>query len=240
MEIRHYIGPADIVSLANASSGFLAIIMAISGDISSAAKFLLLAVIFDSLDGWVARRTKSEDDCGFGINMDSLSDVISFGVAPGIILYVATSNYSLPYINILVALLIVICGILRLSRFNVQTLSDEAGSTDKFVGLPIPSTALILGSFYLSGWYMEGASILIMGVISILMISTIRYPKFHDIKLMALGSVLIITSCFPQEILSVVNFVPAKLLLVFTLIYVIIVPLMQLYDKVFRSGPYVR
>jgi archaetidylserine synthase len=233
-------GPADFVSIANASSGFLAIIMAISGNLVLAAKFLLLAVIFDALDGWVARRTKREDECGFGINMDSLSDVISFGVAPGIILYVATSNYSIPYINILVALLIVICGILRLSRFNVLTLTDEVQSTDKFVGLPIPSTALILGSLYLSGWFTRDASLLIMGLVSLLMISTIGYPKFHDIKVMALGSVLLITSCLPQEILSIVNFLPAKLLLVVTLIYVILVPLMEIYAKLLKRGPHVR
>jgi archaetidylserine synthase len=240
MEIRHYIGPADIVSILNASSGFLAIIMAISGNIVLAAKFLLLAVVFDGLDGWVARRTKRQDESGFGINMDSLSDVISFGVAPGIILYVATANYSIPYINILVGLLIVICGILRLSRFNVLTLSDEVESTDKFVGLPIPSTALIMGSFYLSGWYITEASLLIMSVVSLLMISTIRYPKFKDMKVMVLGSVLVITSCLPQGFLSAVSFLPAKLLLVFTLIYVIIVPLMELYAKVLKSGPHVR
>ena len=240
MNIRHYMAAADLVSLANASSGFLAVVMMATGDLILAAKFMLLAVIFDSVDGWVARQTNRVDEHGFGKNMDSLSDVISFGVAPGMLLFYACQSFFIPYINILVSLLIVICGILRLSRFNVLADSSDVPGGDKFVGLPIPTTALILGSFYLSGMFRMDLALIIMAVVAVLMISTIEYPKFRGLMLMAGGGVLIIGTILPQNISSSIAYLPAKLLFIFTLIYVIIVPLMELYGRLHRSGPHVR
>ena len=148
MNMKNYTSYADLVSIGNASFGFLSILMVVNGNLTFSAIFMLIAVIFDSLDGWVARKTKRNDEFGFGKNIDSLSDVISFGVAPGMLLYSACLSFSVPYINIVVGLLIVICGILRLARINVLTDLIN-GADEKFVGLPIPSTALILGSFYL-------------------------------------------------------------------------------------------
>ena len=68
---------------------------------------------------------KRVDQYGFGENIDSLSDVISFGVAPGMLLIAACQSFSIPYLNIVVALLILLCGVLRLARFNVITNSSE-------------------------------------------------------------------------------------------------------------------
>ena len=240
MNIWHYVTLADFFSILNASFGFISVIMVTNGNLILAADFMLLAVIFDSLDGWVARRTGEVEESGFGKNMDSLSDVISFGVAPGLLLYSACSSYSVPNINILVALLIVICGILRLSRFNVLADSSDVPSEDKFVGLPIPITALILGSFYLSGMFRMDLALIIMVVVSVLMISTVDYPKYKGMKLMIGGGVLIISTCLPPYILSSVAFLPAKLLFIFTIIYVLIMPLMEFYGKLHRSGPNVR
>jgi archaetidylserine synthase len=236
MKIRSYTSIADIVSIANASSGFLAVVMVTTGNFVLAAKFILIAVIFDALDGWVARKLNREDEFGFGKNVDSLSDIISFGVAPGMLLYALNLSYGISYLGILIALLIVICGILRLSRFNVIT----GASDDKFIGLPIPSTALILGSFYLSGFFNANLALIIMAVVSLFMISTIKYPKFRGIKTLAAGSILIITTLLPQNILSYIAYFPAKLLFVIMLLYLLIVPVIDLYTKFFRSGPNVR
>ena len=96
MNMKDFISYADLVSLGNASFGFLSIVMVMSGNLILAAKFMLIAVIFDSLDGWVARHTKGVDEFGFGKNIDSLADVISFGVAPGMLLYSACVTYSIP------------------------------------------------------------------------------------------------------------------------------------------------
>ena len=239
MNMKNYTSYADLVSIGNASFGFLSILMVVNGNLTFSAIFMLIAVIFDSLDGWVARKTKRNDEFGFGKNIDSLSDVISFGVAPGMLLYSACLSFSVPYINIVVGLLIVICGILRLARFNVLTDLIN-GADEKFVGLPIPSTALILGSFYLSGIFRMDVALVIMAVISVLMISTVEYPKFKKTKFVAAGSVLIVLTCLPPNILSVIANLPAKLLFIIALMYLLTVPFMDLYSKLHRSGPNVR
>lgn len=236
MKIRSYTSIADIVSIANASSGFLSIIMVTTGNFVLAAKFMLLSVIFDALDGWVARKINRKDEFDFGKNVDSLSDIISFGVAPGMFLYVLSIPYGISYFSIIVALSIVICGILRLSRFNVLTDSRD----DTFIGLPIPSTALIIGSFYLSGFFNASLALIIMIVVSLFMISTIKYPKFRGIKTLIAGSILILTTLLPQNILSYIAYFPAKLLFVIMLLYLLTVPVIDLYTKFFRSGPNVR
>jgi len=236
MNIRDYTSIADIVSIANASSGFLSIVMITTGNFILAAQLMLIAVIFDAMDGWVARKLNRKDEIGFGKNVDSLADIISFGVAPGMFLYILSISSGISYLSIIVALLIVVCGILRLSRFNVITDSSD----DKFMGLPIPSTALILGSFYLSGFFNAGLALIIMVVVSLFMISTVKYPKFRGIKTLIVGSILIITTLLPQNILSYIAYFPAKLLFVIMLLYLLIVPVIDLYIKFFRSGPNVR
>lgn len=240
MHIKDYLAAPDLLSLLNASTGFLSILMLLDGYYIFSAQLMLLAVIFDSLDGWVAMKTKRNDHFGFGKNIDSLSDVISFGVAPGMFLCIASPNMFLPYINIVVGLLIVVCGILRLSRFNVLIIDNDTISKDKFIGLPIPSTVMVLGSFYLSGIFSANIASFLMVVVAVLMISTVEYPKFKGLKIVMIGALLIIASCLPQGIMSLIAYLPAKLLLVFTLIYVLIVPLMELYGKLLRSGPHVR
>jgi len=235
--MRDFVSLPDFVSLANASFGFLAIIMALNGELVISAQFMLLAVIFDSLDGWVARKINRDDKLGFGKNIDSLCDVISFGVAPGIFLYSATLSPDIRYINILVSLLIVLCGILRLSRFNV--ISDIGTYQDKFVGLPIPATAVVLSSFYLSGLFTWGIGLFIMVVVSLLMISTIEYPKFKGAKTSGIILILILGVCLPQNLQITMMNIPAVLLFIFSIIYVIIMPLMALFKNL-KSGPHVR
>jgi archaetidylserine synthase len=157
------------------------------GNLILASQFMLLAVIFDSVDGWWPVELTELMNM-VSARMDSLSDVISFGVAPGMLLFYACHSFSIQYINILVSLLIVICGILRLSRFNVLADSSDVSGGDKFVGLPIPTTALILGSFYISGMFRMDLALIIMTVVAVLMISTIKYPKFKGMILMAGGT----------------------------------------------------
>lgn len=236
MNIKSYTSIADLVSIANASSGFLSIIMITMGSYALAAKFMLLAVIFDAVDGWVARKLKREDECNFGKNIDSLSDIISFGVAPGMLLYSTGTSFGIPYISIIVALMIVICGILRLSRFNVITDSVD----ERFIGLPIPSTALILGSFYLSGFFRSDLALIIMIVVSLLMISTVEYPKFGSIETLAAGSILIIAALLPSSISAIVTYFSAKLLFIIMILYLLAVPVIDLYIRFLRSGSHVR
>ncbi|QUH24288.1 archaetidylserine synthase [Methanobacterium alkalithermotolerans] len=237
MRIKDYFSLPDLFSIFNAVFGFMAIIMAMDGYLIISAQLILIAVIFDSIDGWVARKINRDDKLGFGKNMDSLCDVISFGVAPGIFLYSATLSYDIRYINILVSLLIVICGILRLSRFNV--ISQIGTPQDKFVGLPIPITAVVLASFYLTGMFREDIALLIMTIVSLLMISTLEYPKIRSIKTAGLSLILILTVSLPQNIqISLMN-IPAMILFILTMTFIIFMPILALFTNL-RSGPHVR
>jgi len=106
-KMQYYIEVPDLFSIMNASFGFLSIIMILEGGMEAACQLMLMAVIFDSIDGWIARKIKRRDDKGFGMNVDSLSDIISFGLAPALFVY---STTSFRYINILVGILIMTCG----------------------------------------------------------------------------------------------------------------------------------
>ncbi|MEJ8542343.1 archaetidylserine synthase [Methanothermobacter wolfeii] len=211
--ITSFIGIPDIISMLNASSGYLSIILSINGFFDAACILMLTAMIFDSMDGWFARRS-GRTGTGFGKNIDSLSDIVSFGVAPAIFIYSAGASFK--YINISVGLLIVLCGILRLSRFNVLT-----GGVKNFTGLPIPVAALMLSSFYLTGFYSETAAAILMLAVSILMVSSVEYPKVSGksaLMVLLLIMVAIITGLMTGAISGPVS----TMLFIATIIYIII------------------
>ncbi|REE28334.1 archaetidylserine synthase [Methanothermobacter defluvii] len=217
-KITSFIALPDLLSMLNASSGYLSILLSIDGSLNGACILMLLAVLFDSLDGWVARKTGRRDIHGFGKNMDSLSDVISFGVAPAILIYSAAADFR--YVNILVGLLIVLCGILRLSRFNVLT-----GGGKNFTGLPIPVAAVTISSFYLTGFYSELPAAFMMIAVSVLMISSIVYPRVDGIRASTALILIIATilSVATAEILGAASVVAgpvAIILFIATLTYI--------------------
>jgi CDP-diacylglycerol--serine O-phosphatidyltransferase len=167
--------------------GMYAIIQATDGTAADrfylASVAILFAVIFDSVDGRVARMTKTESD--FGVQMDSLADVISFGVAPAILVYQwGLTHFGL--VGMLVAFFYAACGALRLARFNVLAAS---GSTKHFVGLPIPLAAASIVSLVLLHFKMGGVQlgyqpllIVVVLLLALLMISNIRYRTFKELS----------------------------------------------------------
>jgi CDP-diacylglycerol---serine O-phosphatidyltransferase len=160
--------------------GFYSILASLKGNYEHAAWAILIAMIFDGLDGWVARLTHSTTR--FGIELDSLSDLVAFGVAPAVMLY----KWALaPFgrIGWAAAFLFMACGALRLARYNVQMGSAESKS---FTGMPIPAAASIVAAlvlFYYGIWNIgPGKNLLILVltiVLSLLMVSTLR---FHGAK----------------------------------------------------------
>lgn len=134
-----YILP-NLLTLTSMFLGFYSIVRSFNSDYELAAWAIMAATIFDVLDGWVARLTHTATK--FGIEIDSLSDVISFGVAPGVLIYTWTLQ-SFGKIGWLGSFFLVACGALRLARFNVQM-----GSAEKkhFTGLPIPAAALVIAT----------------------------------------------------------------------------------------------
>ena len=220
-EMKSFIAVSDIISLLNMSSGFLSIVSSINHDFELAAILMIIAIIFDSSDGWVARKTNRQDDLGFGKNIDSLSDIVSFGVAPAIFIYscINTTPGIFQSTVILVSLFIVVCGVLRLTRYNV--IADKLDTKD-FIGFPIPGISFAIAAFYLSGLFDGFVALILSIIISVLMISNIRYPKFDNIPVIAVSAVLILILILPINIILFNINIPALILLLFCLYYLII------------------
>ncbi len=185
--ILKLIKPADIVTLINALLGFASIIMIVRGDFDVALVLILIAVIADAADGAVARYS------GFGVlgaNLDSLSDAISFGVAPAVAAFVFLADSGI--FAGLFAGLFLVCGILRLARFNV------AGKKDGFEGIPITSGGFVVALFLLIEDYVPEDIVktvfgLFLVFISVLMVSTISYPKLKNpVILVPMGILLLL------------------------------------------------
>lgn len=138
-----YILP-NLITLLSMFSGFYSIVASLNSDYERAAWAILVASVFDVMDGWVARITHTATK--FGIEIDSLSDAISFGVAPGVLVYTWTLS-TFGRIGWLGSFFLVACAALRLARFNVQM-----GSAEKkhFTGLPTPASALAIAGTVLA------------------------------------------------------------------------------------------
>jgi CDP-diacylglycerol--serine O-phosphatidyltransferase len=164
-------------------AGFYGIVATTNGDFNSAAIWILVSSIFDGLDGKVARLTGTSTK--FGVEYDSLADLVAFGVAPGILMY----SWALkPFgrLGWLASFLFVVCGALRLARFNVQVNSVES---KRFVGLPIPAAASMVSAtvllFHRFGWgsYKKLAILILIYSLAFLMVSSFRYYSFKDPEL---------------------------------------------------------
>src|SRR5258708_27312103 len=125
----------SLFTTGNLFLGFWAIVRTFHGQYAEAAPLIFWAILLDVLDGRIARMTGTTSE--FGAELDSLADVVSFGVAPALLIY-SWGFSSLPRVGWLVAFLFVVCGALRLARFNVQKTSVDGRY---FVGLPIPAAA---------------------------------------------------------------------------------------------------
>src|ERR1700722_7087205 len=190
-------------ALLNAQVGPAAVAGA-HGHFRAAAIAIGLAVFLDGLDGRIARLTKTVSD--FGREMDSLADVISFGIAPAALAFAWGVEFAgsppapltiehLHRAGYFCAFLFLLCGAIRLARFNVQVnpVPKNPGRVGRkyFVGMPIPAAAAMVASvvyaFVDSGplqwWVLSTAWLALLGLLSFLMVSTWRYPSFKDMSL---------------------------------------------------------
>ncbi|MEM9194807.1 MAG: CDP-diacylglycerol--serine O-phosphatidyltransferase [Myxococcota bacterium] len=159
-------------------------------DFYRAALLIVFAMFFDMIDGRVARMTKTQS--AFGVQLDSLADVVSFGVAPAVLVH-AWSLHSLRGIGMFVCFAYIACGAIRLARFNVLAMS-ETGAPKKpgkyIMGLPIPGAAGILVSLVVANHSVAGALpgfpyiiLAVVAALSFFMVSTIRFRSFKDLRL---------------------------------------------------------
>ena len=187
MKITRKVVPGLLTTL-NIFCGFLSIIFASQGQLNIAAWIIILAAVFDSLDGVMARITHSSSQ--FGVELDSLADVVSFGAAPSFLAYQTYLSTIEPW-GIFIAALPVMLGAIRLARFNVQLVGFDK---DYFNGLPIPMQAITVCAFVLQfdGGIIGTDStaglglIVLVIILSLLMVSHVKYdtmPKFSKLQL---------------------------------------------------------
>lgn len=174
----------NLITTASLFAGFFAIVAAMEGRFVAAAWAIFVSLILDGLDGRIARMTHSSSS--FGVQYDSLADLVAFGVAPALLVYLWALK-PFKQFGWVAAFLFVVCGALRLARFNVQT-----GSMDPryFNGLPIPAAAMVIATsiafYYEIGEWAPQRHVLILGMIyllSFLMVSNIKYVSFKKVEL---------------------------------------------------------
>jgi CDP-diacylglycerol--serine O-phosphatidyltransferase len=213
-----YILP-NLFTTGNLFCGFWAIISVFQEKFFYAAIAILLAAVFDILDGKVARLSGATSK--FGVQYDSLADLVSFGIAPAVLAF----SWALrPYgkFGWLAAFLFVVCGALRLARFNVQSSSGEV---KYFKGLPIPAAASMIALTILlylrlieTGWVKDIVILVMIYVLAFLMVSSIRYFSFKELDLAKRKPF----SIFIFVILSMIVIImePTIMLFLFVLFYV--------------------
>lgn len=172
-----------LFTVGNLFCGYLSLWCSINGTFERAALLIIAAAVLDMLDGRVARLTNTASE--FGEEYDSLADLVSFGVAPAILVY-SWGLSDFHRLGLAVSFFFVVCGSMRLARFNIQThIADKK----YFVGLPIPSAAGTICALVLATpeplvdrVWMTGV-LVVTFLLSYLMISTIKYRSFKDLDL---------------------------------------------------------
>ncbi|GLX80055.1 CDP-diacylglycerol--serine O-phosphatidyltransferase [Thalassotalea insulae] len=204
----------NLLTTAGLFSGFFAVVSSMNGHFEAAAIAIFVAMIFDGLDGRVARMTNTQSE--FGAEYDSMADMVSFGIAPGLVAY----NWALSGMGKfgwLAAFVFVAAAALRLARFNTQV-----GVADKryFQGLASPAAAAVIASLVWLGteYQVNGQDLgLVFGIITIvtglLMVSNFRYNSFKDVDwkgkvnfivVLLIVLVFVVVAASPAELLSAI------------------------------------
>jgi CDP-diacylglycerol--serine O-phosphatidyltransferase len=182
-----YILP-NLFTTASLFAGFMGLLWAMQGKFEFCASAILVSCLCDGLDGKVARMTKAGSE--FGIQFDSLVDLVAFGVTPATMIYFWQTQH-VGRVGLVIPFLYIACGALRLARFNVQATRTGGGAKKFFIGLPIPAAACLLATLVLfvtrfspevfqavlPGWCL-GLTL----VLALLMVSKVRYASFKELE----------------------------------------------------------
>jgi CDP-diacylglycerol--serine O-phosphatidyltransferase len=181
----------NLFTVSSIFCGFYAVTLcsgqATASQLYQAALSIFFAIFFDGFDGRVARLTKTQSD--FGVELDSLADVCSFGIAPALLVY-KWSLQPLGFWGLFIAFAFAACGAMRLARFNVLAHRNHASSSRYFVGLPIPLAAGMVISLVIAHHLVHGDApmaahvpiAIVVAGLALLMVSTIRYRTFKDAR----------------------------------------------------------
>lgn len=226
----------NLFTSASLFGGFYAIISAIQGRYEAAAIAIIISSILDGLDGRIARYTNTTSR--FGIEYDSLSDLVTFGLAPSILAFLWALE---PFgrLGWLAAFMFVICGALRLARFNVEKDTMKSGY---FKGLPVPAAACFFSSLVLFTSAVSGfsevkhiLSIVMIYVLSFLMVSTIDYLSFKELDTKNRKPFNVLVSIILISI--VVAYRPKILFFFIMLAYILSGPVITLYRLSRKRSP---
>ncbi len=225
----------SLFTTGNLFCGFFSMIAAIEGQYLQAAVLIIIAHLLDGLDGAVARITKTTSQ--FGVEFDSLADLISFGVAPAVLVYFWALS-PLGTWGWLAASLYVICGALRLARFNVQVSTVEK---THFIGLPIPAAAEMIVATVLMYQFLGEATafhkpvilLLVIYVLAGLMVSNFRYLSLRQLDLKRRHPFWLLLSAILLIKLSIAE--PQIMLFGVFLLYTLSGPLLGLFSMFYRG-----
>ncbi|HEY6065292.1 MAG TPA: CDP-diacylglycerol--serine O-phosphatidyltransferase [Thermoanaerobaculia bacterium] len=206
-----------LFTVGNLFCGYLSVWCSIRGTFQTAAILIIGAAVLDMLDGRIARLTNSASR--FGEEYDSLADLVSFGVAPAVLAY-SWGLADFHRLGWMASFLFVVCGSMRLARFNIQT---HVADKKYFIGLPIPAAAGTIASLVLATperlverFWMAGLLVLTV-ILSYLMISTLRYRSFKDLDLRRQRPAWIVVAI--AVAFAVVAYRPAATLLAVALVF---------------------
>lgn len=233
-KVRHkgvYLLP-NLFTTAALFSGFYAIVVSTSGHFESAAIAIFVAMVFDGLDGRVARMTNTTS--AFGLQYDSLADMVSFGIAPAIVML----NWGLQPLDKLAwgaSFAFTVCVALRLARFNTQ-----AEFTDKrfFIGLASPAGAAVVAAVI---WVWHDTTIpyvlsvlaaAMMIFLGFLMVSNLKYNSFKGLDLK--GRIPFVWMLVVVLLFAVIASSPSRMLLILSVIYALSGPILWVYGLIFR------
>jgi CDP-diacylglycerol--serine O-phosphatidyltransferase len=209
--------------------GFYAVLSGFSGQYEWAAMAIFIAMIFDGLDGRVARMTNTES--AFGVQYDSLSDMVSFGVAPAVVAY-GWGVSGLGKLGLAAAFVYASCAALRLARFNVQA---ELSDNKSFTGLPSPAAAAIVAGFVWSTYQVEtslGLAVIgaaITAVSGLLMVSNFKYPSFKEVDLRGKVPFIVILSVVMGFVVITID--PPRILFTMAIVFGFSAPLIWIWKK---------
>jgi CDP-diacylglycerol--serine O-phosphatidyltransferase len=209
--------------------GFYAVLSGFSGEYEWAAMAIFAAMIFDGLDGRVARMTNTQSD--FGVQYDSLSDMVSFGVAPAVVAY-GWGLTSLGKLGLAAAFVYASCAALRLARFNVQA---ELSDNKNFTGLPSPAAAAIVAGPVWSTYQMESSTTaaiigaVITAVAGLLMVSNFKYPSFKEVDLRGKVPFMVILSVVMGFVVITID--PPRILFTLAIVFGFSAPLIWVWKK---------
>lgn len=170
LQNSHHAKAALLMTMCNLMCGFIALVCITQGWFKEASLLIFLAAVCDSLDGRIARRGNATTD--IGKELDSLCDVVSFGVAPALLIYIQFFSESMSLIALSAALFYVVCGAYRLARFNISH------NHDFFVGIPITLAGIVIAVLAWAGSGLPGEVMIgALVILGFLMVSTIKVPK---------------------------------------------------------------